>query len=191
MHLRCVEGRKMDWRTPIPNGLVVPDVPMPSNHGQRESSIIESPANHQQATSIAPAMRIQIPEPPCAQNPLDPVAQPEDPRLILARRTVELLEGEILRPEKREQLMKLGRVLGLSAFDATLVIAILQDRARRGISGTDSDFNGQLLMIGKPTHPELGQTVLRRLRLSKSMLTLILLILILLAQAIAVWHVLH
>lgn len=180
----------MDWRTPIPSGLVIHDVPLPSRDGQQDSVGIK-PVNHQQATSIAPAMRIQIPEPPCAQNPLNPVVQPEDPRLILARRTVELLEGEILRPEKREQLMKLGRVLGLSAFDVTLVIAILQDRARRGISGTDSDLNGQLLMIGNPTHPVPRQTVSRRLRLSKPTLTLVILALILLAQAIAVWCVFH
>lgn len=55
-----------------------------------------------------------------------------DARWVLAVRVSEQLEGSILPPNKREQLVRLGKVLGLTAFDANLVIAIVQDQARRG-----------------------------------------------------------
>ena len=61
-----------------------------------------------------------------------PIPGPDDPRWVLAVRTSELLEGPILRPERRDGLVRLGRTLGLSLFDANLVIAIVQDQARRG-----------------------------------------------------------
>lgn len=55
-----------------------------------------------------------------------------DPRWVLAVRVAESLQGDVLVPEKREVLLKLGRMMGLSPFDANLVIAIVQDQARRG-----------------------------------------------------------
>ncbi|MEM6458057.1 MAG: hypothetical protein AAF710_01555 [Planctomycetota bacterium] len=55
-----------------------------------------------------------------------------DPRWVLAVRTAEQLEGSVLTPEKRERLLRLGRGFGLGVFDANLVIAIVQDQARRG-----------------------------------------------------------
>jgi hypothetical protein len=51
---------------------------------------------------------------------------------VLAVRVAEALEGPILRPEPREKLLRLGRALGLTAFDSNLVIAVVQDQARRG-----------------------------------------------------------
>lgn len=58
-----------------------------------------------------------------------------DPRWVLAVRTAEQLQGSVLVPERRERLVRLGKVMGLSPFDANLVIAIVQDQARRGNSG--------------------------------------------------------
>lgn len=55
-----------------------------------------------------------------------------DPRWVLAIRTDEKLDGMLLRPADREVLVRLGRVLGLNAFESNLVIAIVQDQARRG-----------------------------------------------------------
>lgn len=63
----------------------------------------------------------------------EPVLESRDPRWVLALRTAEALEGPILRPEKRQRLLRLGRVMGLSPFAANLVIAVVQDRARRGV----------------------------------------------------------
>lgn len=57
---------------------------------------------------------------------------PTDPRWVLAARTAEVLEGPVLLPQRRERLIRLGGVLGLSVFDSNLVIAIVQDQARRG-----------------------------------------------------------
>ena len=52
---------------------------------------------------------------------------------MLAIRVAEALEGPILRPEKRQRVLRLGKMLGLSPFDSNLVIAIMQDQARRGV----------------------------------------------------------
>jgi hypothetical protein len=58
-----------------------------------------------------------------------------DPRWVFAARVASQLEGGragVLRPERRERLMRTARLLGLRAFDASLVIALVQDSARRG-----------------------------------------------------------
>jgi hypothetical protein len=58
---------------------------------------------------------------------------PGDPRWVLAVRTAELLQGAVLGPDDREQLLRTGRVLGLNPFQSNLVIAVVQDQARRGL----------------------------------------------------------
>jgi len=55
-----------------------------------------------------------------------------DPRWVLALRVRETLEGRMLRPDARQRLIRLGRLLGMTGFEANLVIAIVQDGARRG-----------------------------------------------------------
>ncbi|MFN7021363.1 MAG: hypothetical protein ACK4WH_08570, partial [Phycisphaerales bacterium] len=57
----------------------------------------------------------------------------DDPRWLLARRTLEQLQGgsaAVLPPESRARLNALGRRLGVRVFDVSLVIAIVQDYAR-------------------------------------------------------------
>lgn len=77
---------------------------------------------------------------------------PADPRWVLAVRTAEQLEGALLRPERRERLIRLGRLLGLSVFDSNLIIAIVQDQARRGHAPAYCPTAGesQLRMIPLP-----------------------------------------
>lgn len=41
------------------------------------------------------------------------------------------LQGTMLTPERREQLLHSGRELGLRPFEANLLIAVVQDQARR------------------------------------------------------------
>lgn len=60
-----------------------------------------------------------------------PITRASDPRWVLALRTADLLEGPVLTHDKRQRLLRLGRLMGLSPFSANLVIAIMQDRARR------------------------------------------------------------
>jgi hypothetical protein len=81
-----------------------------------------------------------------------PITRPDDPRWLLALRVSESLEGPILTHEKRERLLRLGKLLGLSAFDSNLVIAIVQDRARRGHAPDRCPFEarGQLAMVPAP-----------------------------------------
>ncbi len=55
-----------------------------------------------------------------------------DPRWVLAVRAAELMQGPVLAPNDREQLLQTGRMMGLNPFQSNLVIAIVQDQARRG-----------------------------------------------------------
>ena len=64
----------------------------------------------------------------------EPLTGATDPRWVLAVRTAEKLDGIVLPPERRDRLIRLGKVMGLSQFDANLVIAIVQDQARRGFA---------------------------------------------------------
>ncbi len=82
----------------------------------------------------------------------EPLLDATDPRWVLAVRTAELMEGEVLRPERRERLLRLGRVVGLTPFDSNLVIAIVQDQARRGFAPRQCPAAGkaQLQMVALP-----------------------------------------
>jgi hypothetical protein len=62
---------------------------------------------------------------------------PFDPREVLAARTAEQLQGDVLTPERRQRLSRLASRIGVRPFDANLVIAVVQDRARRGESIDD------------------------------------------------------
>ena len=85
------------------------------------------------------------------QNPT-PIAGATDPRWVLAVRTAQMLEGDVLPPTKREALMRTGKVMGLSPFDCSLILAIVQDRARRGVAPDQCPAAGatQLALIPKP-----------------------------------------
>lgn len=74
-----------------------------------------------------------------------------DARRILAVRTSEALEGgagAILRPDRRRAILDLAQEMGLRAFDANLIIAIVQDSARRGIGVEHSETSGRLELVG-------------------------------------------
>ncbi|MEL7088663.1 MAG: hypothetical protein AAGL98_09530, partial [Planctomycetota bacterium] len=75
-----------------------------------------------------------------------------DPRWVLAVRAAEQLEGAVLAPEKRDRLVRTGKMLGLTAFDASLIIAIVQDQARRGYAPAHCPTAGepQLRMVPPP-----------------------------------------
>ena len=70
----------------------------------------------------------------------------------MAIRVCEEMEGAVMPPAKREKLIRLGKLLGLTPFDANLIIAIMQDRARRGHQSTECLAAGQeqLAMITLP-----------------------------------------
>lgn len=84
---------------------------------------------------------------------------PADPRLILALQTQARLEGATLPAERRERLLKLANGLGLRPFDANLVIAIVQDEARRQntrphVSHAAADRLGPLVAARPATAPD-------------------------------------
>ncbi|MEM9916275.1 MAG: hypothetical protein AAF911_15075 [Planctomycetota bacterium] len=80
------------------------------------------------------------------------IAGTNDPRWVLAVRVAEQLQGTVLPPAKRDRLIKIGKMFGLTAFDANLIIAIVQDQARRGYAPAYCPTAGepQLRMVPPP-----------------------------------------
>lgn len=80
------------------------------------------------------------------------IAGTSDARWVLAVRVAEQLQGTVLPPDKRERLVKIGKMFGLTAFDANLIIAIVQDQARRGYAPAYCPTAGepQLRMVPPP-----------------------------------------
>ena len=78
-----------------------------------------------------------------------------DPRWVLAVRVAEHLQGSILPPSARDRLVRLGKTLGLTPFDANLIIAIVQDQARRGYAPAycPTASEPQLRMVPPPRPP--------------------------------------
>lgn len=76
----------------------------------------------------------------------------DDVRAAFASAVAGRLEGgraAILRPEARRALMTSSAKLGLRAFDASLVIAIVQDAARRGEGVASGPVEARLGMVGE------------------------------------------
>ena len=61
------------------------------------------------------------------------LVHPTDPRWVLAIKVSEALQGATLTLDRRQRLIRLGKLLGLTPFDANLIVAIIQDQARRGV----------------------------------------------------------
>jgi hypothetical protein len=79
---------------------------------------------------------------------------PSDARTILAARAGEALEGgraAILRPERRARLLDLSARMGLRPFDASMIIAIVQDAARHDEPLDHEQTTGRLRLVRPPT----------------------------------------
>ena len=70
---------------------------------------------------------------------------PDSPHLTLANQVASRLQGAMLAPEDRAVLVDEARRMGIREFDSHLVMAVVQDRARRG-EGMD-DLRGPLSMF--------------------------------------------
>jgi hypothetical protein len=79
-----------------------------------------------------------------------PDLDPTDPRWVLAVRVRTALQGSALTPERRSKIQREAERLGIRPFDANMIIAIVQDRARRGESVNSSNVALQLLATPKP-----------------------------------------
>lgn len=88
---------------------------------------------------------------PPTTNPT-PIRSATDPRWVLAISTAELMQADVLSPASRQTLMQRGKAMGLTAFDCSLILAIIQDRARRGIplSNCPAASETQLALIPLP-----------------------------------------
>ena len=64
---------------------------------------------------------------------LAPDLEPTDPRWVLAVRAQSQLQGTLLTPENRCRVQETARVLGIRPHEANMIMAIVQDHARRGL----------------------------------------------------------
>lgn len=75
----------------------------------------------------------------------------DDVRLSFATQVATRIEGgkaAILRPAARERLLSEGKAVGLRPFDVSLVIAIVQDAARRGEGVATGPVSSRLGLVG-------------------------------------------
>lgn len=75
----------------------------------------------------------------------NPELRPTDPRWVLAARAYSQLQGTTLTPERRRRVLKIANQLGVRPFDASVIIAIVQDHARTGRALSDAGPTLQLL----------------------------------------------
>ena len=61
----------------------------------------------------------------------NPSLDPTDPRWVLAARAYSQLQGTTLTPERRQRVLRNARQLGVRPFEANVIIAVVQDHARR------------------------------------------------------------
>ncbi len=79
-----------------------------------------------------------------------------DVRWMLALKVQHALEGGVaamLRPEVRRRLIDDAGSMGLRPFDANLIIAIVQDRARSRLPIGGAETDARLAMVGVPDVP--------------------------------------
>lgn len=79
--------------------------------------------------------------------------EPGDARWVFAVRVAAAIEGEraaVITPGKRDRLMKLAKMLGLRDFDATLIIAIVQDSVRCGVEPLGNVTAERVAMVRQP-----------------------------------------
>ena len=125
-------------------------------HDARETSTPPAPpssralSSRPESPAATPAPRTDSPASPRPQP--TPIDSATDPRWVLAVRTSECLQGDVLPPEKRDRLLVLARLLRLTPFDANLIFAIVQDQARRGYAAAACPQAG-LAQLGLITPP--------------------------------------
>ncbi|MHC4976575.1 MAG: hypothetical protein ACYTF7_08210 [Planctomycetota bacterium] len=74
-----------------------------------------------------------------------------DARVVFATRVASTLEGgraAVLRPENRARLRRMAVKMGIRDFDASLIVAIVQDAARRGESYESDRARSMVGLVG-------------------------------------------
>ncbi|MEE9403489.1 MAG: hypothetical protein V3V20_01235 [Algisphaera sp.] len=86
-------------------------------------------------------------------NTGQPIRGATDPRWILAVRAAESLDGSTLPSASRDRLIRLGKAMRLMPFDANLILAIVQDQARRGYAPAYCPIAGEPQLRRVPPAP--------------------------------------
>lgn len=81
-----------------------------------------------------------------------------DPRWVMAVRVAEAMDpGGILPADRRERLTRIGKMMGLTPFDVSLIIAIIQDQIRSGYPLAEAPAAGahqlKIILLKKANKP--------------------------------------
>ncbi len=89
----------------------------------------------------------------------NPTLDPTDPRWVLAVRAYSQLQGSAMTWDRRQRVLDTADRLGVRPFDANLIIAIVQDHARRGRALDEAA--GTLALLDPPAATSRDATTLR------------------------------
>ncbi len=84
---------------------------------------------------------------------MQPGLDPTDPRWVLATRAYAQLQGSTLTPERRTRVMRTAQHLGIRPFEANLIIAVMQDQARRHQPPGAAQSTLQMISVKAETRP--------------------------------------
>ncbi|MBL4702219.1 MAG: hypothetical protein JKX85_13275 [Phycisphaeraceae bacterium] len=103
-------------------------------HPTDDKSAKQKKASPKSALKISDFTHAGLSRKPSSPKPVcKPITEPTDGRWVLAVRTAESLKQGQLAPEKRDRLLKLGKLLGLSPMDANRIIHVIVEHADQGI----------------------------------------------------------
>lgn len=115
---------------------------MRASHGLRDAATVADPDRDERAARRAKLV--------AAENSSAMGLSALDPRWIFAVQVAKSLDGgraAILIPERRRALVADAARLGLRAFDANLLIAIVQDGVRTGEGGLGHESESRLKLV--------------------------------------------
>lgn len=103
---------------------------------------------------LLPSRRASLREAIAAENR----ASATNPNVLLGSEISRRLEGSILPADARRAVLRRAEALGIRQFDASLLIAVAQDRARRGetLDETPVPFEPQCVQTLRSNHVEMA-----------------------------------
>lgn len=140
--------------------------PHATGHGTRSTRhpglrLVRTELSPEVASRHGKPARVKLAGEVGAENKRAATLSDRDARRIMAQRVAENIDGGragILVPERRQALVATAQRMGMRPFDANLIIAIVQDRFRRGLLGASGAGHDERLELvtapaGTPAHP--------------------------------------
>lgn len=148
---------------PTPGGLLDPHS---TGHGTRAGRhpglrLVRTELSPESNSRHTRPLRAKLANEVGAENRRSASLSDRDARRIMAERVAENIDGGragILVPERRRALVSTAERMGMRPFDANLIIAVVQDRFRRGLfGGAGAGRDERLELIAAPNAAGAGR----------------------------------